>query len=80
MKDQNLEKIIKVKVIQNNLRYRLPGINKGASFSPKIGDLLSLKIDTARKEIKSKNVRKLFPEEIEELKPKKKKVPISGED
>jgi len=56
---------MKVIVIKNNLRYRIPGIKKGLGFIPKIGDMIALPKEIASVEINSGNVRKLLKEESE---------------
>jgi hypothetical protein len=56
---------MKVIVIKNNLRYRIPGYKKGAGFIPKIGDMVTLPLEVAKKELGTGNVRKLLKEEQE---------------
>lgn len=63
---------IRLVVKKNYLKYRIPGINKGASFVPKIGDMIVLPMETAKIELRSENVRKLLPEEKEAILEKKK--------
>ena len=64
---------MKVIVIKNNLRYRIPGYKQGLGFIPKIGDMVTLPVDIAKKELITGNVRKLLKEE-QELYEKKRAV------
>ena len=64
---------VRVVVIKNNLLYRIPWYNEGKSFVPEIGQTISLPKETALIELKTGNVRKLFPEEREAILKKKKK-------
>jgi hypothetical protein len=69
---------VRVAVIKNNLKYRIPGFKGGESFVPKMGQIISLPKTLAKLEIDSRNVRNLLPEEKEFLakkiaKKKKKK-------
>ena len=62
-----------------NLKYRVEGFRKGQSFIPKVGEMIGLIKEVGEVEIKSGNVRKPLPEELEVLKnkqrmKKKKKV------
>ncbi len=61
-----------VVVIKNNLKYRIPGFKKGEGFTPKIGDKIPLSGNIVKIEMNTGNVRKLFPEELEMLKAKRK--------
>jgi hypothetical protein len=65
---------IDVKVITAPLRYRIPGMNAGKPFVPKIGEIISLQEEIAIQEISSGNVRRLLPEEIELMEQKKPKA------
>ena len=60
-------------VIKNNLRYRIPGYKRGEGFIPKIGDMITLPAEIAKKEISTGNVRKLLKEE-QELYEKKRAI------
>ena len=62
--------IVRVAVIKNNLKYRIPGVREGKSFVPKIGDVIALPKEIALLELKTGNVRKLLPEEREAFKKK----------
>jgi len=64
-------KKIRLIVINSPLKYRIEGYNKNEAFIPRIGEMILLPKDIAVKEIESKNVRRLLPEEIEQLKEKK---------
>jgi hypothetical protein len=64
---------IKVVIIKNNLKYRIPGFREGKSFVPKIGQIISLPEELVMTEIESGNIRKLFPEEKDALAKKKAK-------
>ena len=64
----------KVIVINSPLKYRIKGYNKDKSFIPRIGEMISLPEDVVEREIDSRNVRRLFPEEIKQLKEKKASV------
>lgn len=61
---------VKVVVIRNNLKYRIPGFREGKSFIPKVGEVISLPKESAIIELKTGNVRKLLPEEREAFKKK----------
>ena len=65
---------IRLIVKKNYLKYRIPGFNKGASFVPKIGDMIVLPKEIALIELNTGNVRKMLPEEKEALDLKRKKV------
>ena len=56
---------MKVIVTRNNLRYRIPGYKKGLGFIPKIGEIVTLPVGVAKKEIETGNVRRLLKEEQE---------------
>ena len=72
---------VRVAVIKNNLKYRIPGVMGGQSFIPKIGQIIGLPKELAILELKSGNVRKLLPEERESIeKTKKKKSEKNKED
>jgi len=68
---------VKVIVIKNNLKYRIPGYKGGESFIPKMGQMIGLPKEIALIELKTGNIRKLLPEEREvykkKLEEKKKK-------
>jgi len=64
---------MKVIVIKPNLKYRVPELNKGRSFMPKVGQIIDLPIPIVKKELKSRNVRRPLEEEITEIKAKKEK-------
>ncbi|HUW49222.1 MAG TPA: hypothetical protein VMW36_10810 [Patescibacteria group bacterium] len=63
---------MEVVVIRPNCKYRVAGINRGRSFVPKVGRVLDLPDPVAAKELKTKNVRRLLPEEKDRVKPKTK--------
>jgi len=63
---------VRVAVIKNNLKYRIPDIMGGQSFVPKIGQIIALPKESAIKELNSGNVRKLLPEEKESIENRKK--------
>jgi hypothetical protein len=58
---------IKLVVKKNYLKYRIPGVNGGESFIPKIGDMIILPKEVAKVELNSGNVRRLLPEEKEAM-------------
>ena len=67
-------------VIKNNLKYRIPSYKEGKSFVAKMGQMIGLPKEIALIELKTGNVRRLFPEErdayrkkIEKRKKKKAK-------
>ena len=64
---------VRVAVIKNNLKYRIPGFKGGESFVPRMGQIIGLPKELAIKELKSGNVRKLLPEEKDSIKTAKKK-------
>ena len=61
---------VKVIVIKNNLKYRIPGYKGGESFIPKMGQMIGLPKEIALIELKTGNIRKLLPEEREVYKKK----------
>jgi len=62
---------VTVIVKKPNLKYKVPGYNKGKSFVAKVGQAITLEKAIARKELKTGNVR--LPLEEEKRKSKKKK-------
>jgi len=61
-------------VRMRNLRYRVPGVNEGKSFEPKVGTVIRLPLEIGKIEVKSGNVRPLLPDERQKKKAVKKKV------
>jgi|GEM_PF-4747917 len=59
---------VRVVVIKNNLLYRIPGFKGGQSFTPRIGEMIGLPKEIAKKELKTGNIRLLLPEEKEKVK------------
>jgi len=64
---------VRVVVIRNNLKYRVPGYKEGKSFVPKMGQMIVLPKEIALIELKTGNVRKLLLEEKEAIIKKRKK-------
>jgi len=66
--------MVTVIVKKPNLRYRIPGFNRGRAFTPEVGEKIRLEKNLARKEIKTGNVRLPLKEEHKKKIKKNKKA------